>query len=158
MAKTNNVTRFLTSKKVSFEIHELPGEKLSAIEAANHLGVDPRRMFKTIVALRADGGKKILALVSAGAQVEMKALARLLGGTKVKAASLSQAEEITGLQSGGISPLVLIGKGFEVVLDSSALNFESIYLSGGDRGLNLSMSPADLIRLTGAKNANISSM
>ena len=157
MSKTNNVIRFLAAKKVNFEIHELPSEKLSAKEAANHLGVEPQRMFKTIVALRADGGKKVLALVSAETQVNMKALGKALGSTKVKAASLSQAEEITGLQTGGISPLALIGKDFEVVLDSSALNFVSIYLSAGKRGLNITISPKDLIMITGAKSATISS-
>lgn len=157
MPKTNNVTRMLAAKKVNFDTHELPSEKLTAVEAAKHLGVEPERLFKTIVALRADGGKTVLALVPAGAQVEMKALASALGATKVNAASLSQAEEITGLQTGGISPLALIGKGFEVVLDATALDFPSIYLSAGERGLNLSISPTDLIRLTAAKSAAISS-
>ncbi len=148
----------LVAKKLKFEVHELPGGKLSAIEAATYLGIAPERMFKTIVALRADGGKTVLALVPAEAQVEMKALGRVLGGTKIKAASQKQAEQITGLQTGGISPLALIGKGYEVILDSPALDFPSIYLSGGQRGLNLSLSPSDLIMLTQAKSAAISSV
>lgn len=158
MLKANNVTRILVARKVDFEIHELPEEKLSAVEAATHLGIAPEQMFKTIVALRADGGKTILALVPAKAQVEMKALGRALGGTKIKAASQKQAEQITGLQTGGISPLALMGKGYEVILDSTALDFPNIYLSGGQRGLNISLSPSDLIMLTRAKSAAISSV
>lgn len=158
MLKANNVTRILVARKVDFEIHELPEEKLSAVEAATHLGIAPEQMFKTIVALRADGGKTILALVPAEAQVEMKALGRALGGTKIKAASQKQAEQITGLQTGGISPLALMGKGYEVILDSTALDFPNIYLSGGQRGLNISLSPSDLIMLTRAKSAAISSV
>lgn len=153
---TNNVTRMLAAKGVAFGAHELPEEKLSAQEAAAHLGVNPGQMFKTIVVTRADGGKPILALVAADAQVNLKAVGRALGQAKVQAASLSQAEEISGLLSGGISPLALIGKGFATVLDSSAMQFEQIYLSGGQRGLNLSLSPRDLVRLTGAKIASIS--
>ena len=148
----------LVAKKLTFEVHELPEEKLSAIEAATYLGIAPEQMFKTIVALRADGGETILALVPAEAQVEMKALGRALGGTKIRAASQKQAEQITGLQTGGISPLALIGKGYEVILDSTALDFPSIYLSGGQRGLNLSLSPSDLIMLTRAKSVVISSV
>ena len=157
MGKANNVTRFLAAKKIAFDIHELPAEKLTALEAANHLGLEPLRMFKTIVALRADGRKTVLALVPAETQVNMKTLGRVLGGTKVKAASLSRAEALTGLKTGGISPLALIGKGFETILDSSAMNFEAIYLSAGERGLNLSMAPQDLIELTGAITGSISS-
>lgn len=157
MVKANNVTRMLAARKLKFEVHELPEEKLSAIEAATYLGIAPEQMFKTIVALRAGGGKVVLALVPAEAQVDMKALGRALGGTKAKAASQQQAEQITGLQTGGISPLALIGKGYEVILDSTALDFPSIYLSGGQRGLNLSLSPSDLIMLTRTKSAAISS-
>jgi Cys-tRNA(Pro)/Cys-tRNA(Cys) deacylase len=68
----------------------------------------------------------------------------------------AQAEKLTGLQAGGISPLALIGKGFDVVVDESALGCEKIYLSGGQRGLNLSMAPQAVIDLTHAKTAAIS--
>ena len=158
MTKMNNVIRMLRAKKVDFKIHELPSEKLSAIEAGDYLGVEPGRIFKTIVALRADGGKAVLALVPAEAKVEMKALGRALGGEKLRAASQAQAEEITGLQTGGISPLALIGKAFDTILDASALNFEEIYISSGQRGLNVSLQPSDLIALSKAKTAAISSV
>lgn len=151
MPLTNNVTRMLAAKGVAFEAHELPAEKLGGMEAAAILGVEPRQVFKTIVALRPDGGKPVLALVPAPAQLDLKALGRALGGKKLQTASLAQAEKITGLQAGGISPLALLGKGFEVVVDESANTFPKIYLSGGQRGLNVSMAPADLVHLTNAK-------
>lgn len=157
MPITNNVTRMLVAKGVAFQAHELPAEKLGGLEAAAHLGVDPARMFKTIVAVRPDGGKPVLGVVPAAAQVELKALGRALGGKKLQAATQAQAEKLTGLQTGGISPLALIAKGFEVVLDSSALNFETIYVSGGQRGLNISLAPQALLDLTRAKTAEISS-
>jgi Cys-tRNA(Pro)/Cys-tRNA(Cys) deacylase len=80
----------------------------------------------------------------------------LLGGKKLQLATLAEAEKLTGLQAGGISPLALIGKGFEVVIDIYALSLEKIYLSGGQRGLNVSMTPQVVIELTHAKTGEIS--
>lgn len=147
----------LVAKGLAFEAHELPAEKLGGLEAAAYLNVDPAQMFKTIVAIRPDGGKPVLGVVPAGAQLELKALGRTLGGKKLQAATQAQAEKLTGLQAGGISPLALIAKGFEVVLDTSALDFAVIYVSGGQRGLNISLAPQSLIELTRAKTGEISS-
>src|SRR3990172_12452777 len=156
MPKTNNVTRMLAAKSIAFQAHELPEEKLGGMEAAAVLNVEPNQVFKTIVALRPDGGKPVLALIPAPAQVDLKAVGRVLEGKKLQLATLAQAEKLTGLQAGGISPLALIGKGFEVVVDEAALNYDEIYLSGGQRGLNLSMAPQALIELTHAKMGKIS--
>ena len=156
MPITNNVTRMLAAKGVAFEAHELPEEKLGGIEAASLLNVDPNQMFKTIVALRPDGGKPVLALVPSPRQLELKSVGRLLGGKKLQLATLAEAEKLTGLQAGGISPLALIGKGFEVVIDIYALSLEKIYLSGGQRGLNVSMTPQVVIELTHANTGEIS--
>ena len=155
MPLTNNVTRMLAAKKVAFEAHELPEEKLGGMEAAAILGVDPNQVFKTIVAIP-NGGKPVLALIPAPAQLDLKALGRALGGKKMQVSTQAQAEKLTGLQVGGISPLALLGKGFDVVLDEKAKGFEKMYLSGGQRGLNLSMAPDTLTELTRAKVAAIS--
>lgn len=158
MPPVNNVTRMLAAKGVAFEAHELPAEKLSGLEAAAHLGVDPAQMYKTIVAIRPDGGKPVLSVVPAAAQIELKALGRALGGKKLQLATQAQAEKLTGLQTGGISPLALVAKGFEVVVDSSALQHEVIYISGGQRGLNISLTPNSLLELTHAKTAEIAAI
>jgi Cys-tRNA(Pro)/Cys-tRNA(Cys) deacylase len=104
-----------------------------------------------------NGGKPVLALIPAPAQLDLKSLGRALGGKKVQVSTQAQAEKLTGLQTGGISPLALLGKGFDVVLDEKGNGFEKIYLSGGQRGLNLSMAPQTLVELTHAKVAAISS-
>jgi Cys-tRNA(Pro)/Cys-tRNA(Cys) deacylase len=156
MPLTNNVTRMLAVKGVAFEAHELPEEKLGGMEAASLLNVDPSHVFKTIVALRPDGGQPVLALVPSPHQLELKSVGRLLGSKKLQLATLAEAERLTGLQAGGISPLALIGKGFEVVIDIYALSLEKIYLSGGQRGLNVSMTPQVVIELTHAKTGEIS--
>jgi Cys-tRNA(Pro)/Cys-tRNA(Cys) deacylase len=155
MPHTNNVTRMLAAKGVAFDAHELPKEKLGGMEAAEFLGVEPAAMFKTIVALREDGGKPVLAVVPANAEVDLKALGKALGTKKLGPARQAQAEQLTGLQSGGISPLALIDRGFEVVVDESALELGTIYVSGGQRGLNLSLAPGDLIAFTRARTAAI---
>ena len=148
----------LAAKGVAFEAHELPEEKLGGMEAAAILKVKPGQVFKTIVALRPDGGKPVLALIPAPAQVDLKAVGRMLAGKKLQLATLAEAEKMTGLQAGGISPLALIGKGFETVVDEAAVSYDEIYLSGGQRGLNLSMAPHAVIELTHAKVGKISSM
>ena len=146
----------LAARGIEFSAHELPEEKLGATEAAAHLGVSPELVFKSIVALRPDGGKPVIALVSGDQEVDLKALGRFLGSKKLSAASQKQAEALTGLQTGGISPLVLLDKGFEIVIDEAALGLEKLYLSGGKRGLNISMTPSDLLQLNKAKSAPIS--
>lgn len=148
----------LVAKGIAFEAHELPEEKLGGVEAAAVLNVDPQHVFKTIVAIRPDGGKPVLALIPAPAQLDLKAIGRLLGSKKLQVASQLQAEKMTSLQVGGISPLALVGKGFEVVIDEKALALEKIYLSGGQRGLNFSMTPQAVIGLTHAKVGEISSV
>lgn len=156
MGTTNNVTRMLDSRGIHYQAHELPKEKLGALEAAEYLGAAPGMMYKTIVATCSDGGKPVLALVPGPEEVEKKALAKALDVKKVKITSQREAEELTGLQTGGISPLALLQKGFQVVLDSSVHAHEEIYISGGQRGLNIQISTKDLIAITNAKIAEIS--
>ena len=156
MAMRNNVTRYLEARKVPFTIHQLPGSrKLSAQEVARELGLAPGAVFKTLVTSRTRPGKPVLALVAAPADLDLKALAAALGEKKVVMTTQREAEEITGLQAGGISALALLHRPFDVVLDSSALNYSEIYISGGQRGLSIGLAPAAFIALTDAKTAAI---
>lgn len=155
MTITNNVTRFLDLRKVAYTAHELPAEKLGAVEAARYLGVPPEQVFKTIVILR-EKKKPVLAVVPAPRVVDLKRLAAFLGEKKVSLPTEREAEQLTGLQAGGISPLALLNKGFQAVIDSSAQEFEQIYVSGGQRGLNVCLAAGDLAQLVNAKFGNIS--
>jgi Cys-tRNA(Pro)/Cys-tRNA(Cys) deacylase len=152
----NNVTRMLTAQGIPFQAFELPAEKLSALEVARILGVDPDEVYKTIVITRSQRGKPVLALVPAAREVNLKDLARSLGEKKVHLASQKEAEQLTGLLTGGISPLALLQRGFQVVLDSSAQSLEEIYISGGQRGLNIRLPTDEFIKLTQARTAAIS--
>ena len=147
----NNVTRLLESRKITFTAYELPPEKLGAVEAARILGVPPEQVFKTIVIKREDKGKPVLAVVPGPGEVDLKAVAKALGEKKVLLPSEREAEQITGLQAGGISPLALIHKGFQVLVDESAQALGEIYISGGQRGLNIRLPLCDLLALTSGR-------
>lgn len=155
MTITNNVTRMLDAKKITYTAHALPEEKLGAVEAADYLGVAPHQVYKTIVSVRTTPGKPILAVVPGDKELDLKLLAKAVKEKKIKLATHTQAEELTGLQTGGISPLALINKGFQVLLDESVKSHDQMFISGGQRGLNISLAPKDLIKLTNARTANI---
>ncbi len=156
MAVTNNITRLLDSRKISYTAFELPVEKLGATETARLLNVEAASVFKTIVVTRDKPRKPLLVVVPGPASVDLKLLAAALGEKKVHLPTEREAEQLTGLQAGGISPLALINKGFQVVIDSAAENYEAIHISGGQRGLTIKLHVADLIKLTTAKLASVS--
>ena len=143
----NNITRLLDSRKIPYTAFELPAEKLGALETAQFLNIPLAQVFKTIVVLREDKGKPILAILPGDGRVNLKALAHFLGEKKVHLPTEREAEKLTGLQVGGISPLALLNRGFQMVLDSSAQTFPEIYISGGQRGLNIRLPVSALIEL-----------
>jgi Cys-tRNA(Pro)/Cys-tRNA(Cys) deacylase len=155
MPEKNNVLRLLQARKVPHEVFRLPREKLGALETAQRLGVPAGRVFKTIVVLRMKSGKPILAIVPGDREVDLKKLAAAAAEKKLKLATQAEAESLTRLQVGGISPLALLNRGFEMYLDISAREWEQIHLSGGERGLNIRLGVDDLLHLTGAKLADI---
>jgi Cys-tRNA(Pro)/Cys-tRNA(Cys) deacylase len=157
MPAVNNITRMLDAKKVPFTAFETPAEKLGAFETAQFLGVDPNRVYKTIVVLRqTKGAKPILAVIPGPNHVDLKLLAAALGEKKVSLPTEKEAEQLTGLQAGGISPLALINKGFQTVIDEGARTLGDIHVSGGQRGLNICLPVDALAKLTNARFAEIS--
>ena len=129
----NNITRLLDAQKIQYMAYELPAEKLGAQETAQILNLPAEQVFKTIVVRREGKGKPILAMVSGACEVDLKALAKAVGEKKLHLPTEREAEQITGMQAGGISPLALVNRGFQMVLDSSAsaycINTESPYTS-----------------------------
>ena len=157
MNTVNNVTRFLDSRKVSYKVFELPPEKLGALDVARLLDVEPDSVFKTIVVTRdkptssSQRKKPLLVVVPGTSEVDLKLLASVVGEKKVYLPTEREAERLTGLQAGGISPLALINKGFQVVIDSSAQKYLDIHVSGGQRCLNILLPVDVLIKLTNAR-------
>ncbi|CAN5208594.1 Cys-tRNA(Pro) deacylase [soil metagenome] len=122
------------------------------LEAAEALGVEPARVFKTLIA-RLDGDL-VVGLVPVTSHLDLKALARALGGSKATMAEVADAERATGYVAGGISPFGQ-KKAHRTVVDESLLGFATILVSGGRRGLDVEVSPTDLIALTRAVTAPI---
>jgi Cys-tRNA(Pro)/Cys-tRNA(Cys) deacylase len=148
----NNVTRLLDARRVPYELFELPPAKNSAEESAGLLRIPPQFVYKTLVVLREAKGKKpLLVMTAAGRELSLKALASSLGEKKLKMASQREAEDLTGLQVGGISALALLNRGFDICLARQALDLTSIHISAGQRGATLGLSPADLMALTQAR-------
>jgi Cys-tRNA(Pro)/Cys-tRNA(Cys) deacylase len=147
--------------RIAFELHEYAHEARStlheggpgyALEAVGALGLDPGRVFKTIVV--SVDGRLGLAVVPASAEVDLKATADALGGRKATIAEPAEAERATGYVLGGISPLGT-RRSLPVALDSSATAWPTIHVSAGRRGLEIELSPGDLVSLTRAVVAPI---
>ena len=157
MAITNNITRMLDHKRIRYTAFELPPDKISAIETAQRLKVNTEIVYKSIVAVRpTPGGKPIVAVIPGKHQLDLKALAEVLKEKKITLPSMREAEHLTGMQAGGISPLGLVHRGFTIIIDQNAINLDEIHISGGQRGLNIRIGVKDLIQLTNARTAAIS--
>ncbi len=145
-----NVLRFLDSRRVPYEAHSFCEEIHSAEEAAEAMGVPAEQVYKTLVVLR-ERGRPLLVLVPGGHQLDLRRLAKEIGEKKLRMATQREAELLTGLLVGGISALALLNKGFQVYIDSHAARLDRVYVSAGQRGLNVGLAVADLVRLTGAR-------
>jgi Cys-tRNA(Pro)/Cys-tRNA(Cys) deacylase len=156
MPIVNNVTRLLDARKIPYTAHELPAEKLGALETAHLLDVEPEIVYKTIVVTRDKPKKPLLVVIPGPNQVDLKMLAAFLGEKKVYLPTEREAENLTGLQAGGISPLALLNKGFQVILDASAREWAEFHVSGGQRGLNIRLPVEAFIRLTNARLGPVS--
>ena len=133
--------------------HDPSSELSFGLEAAAAIGVPAEQVFKTLRAV-VDGGPLVVGIVPVDRQLDLKALAKAAGGKKASMAEPAAAERATGYVVGGISPLGQ-KQPHRTFLDDSALAFDAVYVSGGRRGLDLGLAPADLLRLTAGTAAPI---
>ncbi|MFK4639536.1 Cys-tRNA(Pro) deacylase [Paenarthrobacter histidinolovorans] len=141
-------TAALTAAGVPFVLHPYAHDPAAAsygLEAAEVLDIDPKRVFKTLMV--EVEGKLAVAVVPVSGNLDLKAAAAALGSKKASMADPKAAERRTGYVLGGISPLGQ-RQPSPTVLDDSALAFDTILVSGGRRGLDIELAPADLLRLT----------
>ena len=143
---------------IYFAIHEYPhqpGQRQYGIEAAQALGLAPARVFKTLItAVDGEPVQLVAALVPVAAQLDLRALASALQVKKVGMAPRRDAERATGYVAGGISPLGQ-RRHLPLVLDQSASAFDTIFVSGGRRGLEIELAPGDLLTLCSGRSAPI---
>ena len=140
---------------VDFSVHTYahdPAAESFGMEAAEALNLDPATVFKTLLA-EVDGTSTV-AIVPVTGQLDLKGLAAARGGKRARMMDVAAAERMTGYVAGGISPLGQ-RKALPTVIDASAEGLATIYVSGGQRGLDIGIAPADLLRLTGATYAPI---
>lgn len=123
------------------------------MEAADLLGVDAARVYKTL--LVDTGSSLAVGVVPVNCSLDLKALATALGAKKVTMAAPASAERSSGMVVGGISPLGQ-KRMLSTVLDDSMHQHHTVFVSGGRRGLDVELAPDDLLRLTGGTYAPIS--
>lgn len=145
----------LTKAGMTFTTHAYehdPAAKSYGLEAAEALGLQPEQVFKTLL-VEVDG-KLSVGVVPVDKQLDLKAVAAALKGKKAAMADPAAAERITGYVVGGISP---IGQKrlLPTVVDETATGHETVYVSGGRRGLDIGLAPGDLIKVTSAHTAPI---
>jgi Cys-tRNA(Pro)/Cys-tRNA(Cys) deacylase len=148
-------TALLSRSKVPFTLHPYdhdPRSEAYGEEAARALGVDPARIFKTLIA--SVEGKLACAVVPVAARLDLKAFAAALGGKRAEMAEPAAAARATGYVVGGISPIGQRSR-LTVVVDESVGGFATVYVSAGKRGLQVELAPDDLVQVTGALLAPI---
>ena len=145
-----NAMRALDAHKIPYSTFFYAETIHSADEVAALLDVPASHVFKTLVVL-ADGGRKLLVMAPGDRELDLRLLAKSVGAKSAHMALQREAEQLTGLKVGGISPLALLDKRFEVYLDESAAGLDELYLNGGQRGVNLKLRVGDLLAVTGAR-------
>lgn len=150
----NNVTRLLDSRKVKYRMHlyDYAAGVHSAVEVAAAVGLPPGQVFKTLVVLADDPRRKPMLVIAPGPDtLDLRVLAKEVGVKKARMAAHDEAEALTGLQTGGISALALVNRGFDTYLDAQARAYATIAVSAGERGANVELAVDELVALTRAR-------
>lgn len=145
-----NAMRALDQRHVTYTPFFYSDAIHSAAEVAPLLGIPASEVFKTLVALT-DDGRQLLVITPGDRELDLRLVARGVGAKSAHMALQRDAERLTGMKVGGISPLALLGKRFEVYLDAPGAALDALYINGGQRGVNLKLRVADLLAVTGAR-------
>jgi len=149
---------FLKKNKINFLLHTYehdPNHPSFGMEAAEKLGLDPARVFKTLMVCM-DGGALAVAILPVDRQLNLKSLAKACSVKKVTMADAKLVQSTTGYILGGVSPLAQ-KKRLKTIVDDSALLQSTVLVSGGKRGLEIEIGVQDLIMLCAASTASVSS-
>jgi Cys-tRNA(Pro)/Cys-tRNA(Cys) deacylase len=154
IAKTNAV-RTLEARGVAHRVcaYDVREERLDAVSAAVGLGVEPERVFKTLVT-RDSGGEIRVFCIPGPCELDLRKAARAAGVRKIEMVRVAELLELTGYIRGACSP-VGMRKAYPTLIDESALLFEAILVSAGQRGLQIELAPPDLAALIGARFADV---
>jgi Cys-tRNA(Pro)/Cys-tRNA(Cys) deacylase len=145
-----NAMRALDARHVAYEAFTYSDTIHAAEEVARLLGVPAGEVFKTLVVL-AEPDRRLLVVTPGNRELDMRLVAKGVSAKAARMAPQREAERLTGLLVGGISPLALLDRRFEVYLDAPAMALDMLYINGGRRGVNLRLRVSDLIAVTGAR-------
>ena len=153
--KKTNAARILDGLGINYEIktYEVDENDLSAVHVAQISGLNIEMIFKTLVA-RGDKTGIIMAVIGGGDELDLKALARASSNKSVEMIALKELLPLTGYVRGGCSPLGA-KKNYPVFVDARALTLEKISVSAGQRGMQIVLSPQDLVRAANATVAEL---
>jgi Cys-tRNA(Pro)/Cys-tRNA(Cys) deacylase len=146
----NNAMRALDAQAIPYRVVTFPEEIHSARGVAEFVGVEPDVVYKTLVVLPPEG-KPMLVMVDGTRELNLKRVATAVGEKRVRMASQREAEGLTHLKVGGISALALLNRPFRVFIDRPCLELTNVYVSAGERGINIRLRVVDLIHITHAE-------
>ncbi len=148
--KTNSM-RVLEQRRVPYEVYEFSPDIHSAVGVAEAIGIPVQEVYKTLVVMPPMSKKPILVVVQGDLEVSLKRVSAALGQKGFRMATQKEAEQLTGLQVGGISALALLNKQWPVYVDNHARALTQFLVSAGKRGVNLRLKVEDFINVTGAR-------
>ena len=157
MAKTEktHAMRVLDAKGIAYSatVYDASGTFHSGEDAAAIVGALPDGVYKTLVVLReaSPRARPLMVMVASNAQVDLKLLAAAIGEKKLRMATQREAEQLTGMQVGGISALALHRPTFDILLDEAARSLDRIHVSAGARGVDIELRVEDLVMVTNAR-------
>ncbi|WP_319380859.1 Cys-tRNA(Pro) deacylase [Thiomicrorhabdus sp.] len=146
----------LKTKKIAHKVHEYQHEvgcESFGLEASQKLGIPEGQVFKTLV-VSLNNGSLAVGIVPVSGKLNLKSIAKATGAKKAEMAAPELVERSTGYVLGGVSPLGQ-KKRLKTVLDSSAREYDSIFVSGGRRGVGIELNPDELLKLLGGNYADI---
>ncbi len=156
MTEKTLAMRALDGQRIAYEVLAYSDETRDAEEVARSLGLLPAEVYKTLVVMPPEGSKKpLLVMIPADTHLDLKRLAAAVGAKKLKMATQREAEQLTGLQVGGISAMALLNKPFAVYIHRAAETLPLICVSAGKRGLQLRIATRELIKLTNARPIDV---
>jgi Cys-tRNA(Pro)/Cys-tRNA(Cys) deacylase len=152
MVGAPQAVRILRSRGIPFELHSFDASITSASALAVTLGLSPERVYKTlIVEAEPAATRPIVIMVPSTIELDLKHIAPQVGVKRLRMALQRDAERVTGMRVGAISPIPLAGQKFELFIAEDALGLETVLVSAGERGMDVELTVGDLLSLTGAR-------
>lgn len=153
--KKTNAMRMLDRQKIKYNVntYEISDEHMDGTEVAHKVGIEDKYVYKTLV-LENSHHQHFVFIIPVSDTLDMKAAANAVNEKKLHLMPLDELKNVTGYIRGGCSPIGM-KKQFQTVVDQQATCIDSLYISGGERGVQIEMTVDDLIKITKAKMLNV---